>query len=109
MDELAKNPPDAQAAMGAIEGAVGDLEAALGLDPALDPQIGGLIDQLVATARQLASDAIQVAITAGGDPDKIAEAQAALAEGDALNGSEAFKDAVAKYKDAVSKAEGAVG
>ena len=46
LDELAKTPPDNQAALGKVEGAVGDLAAALGLDPTLDPALLGLMDQL---------------------------------------------------------------
>ena len=91
--------------MGKIEGAVGDLEAAIGLDPAQDPAIADLMDQLVEIARQVASSAIDAAITGVGDPGKIVDAQEALAEGDAAS---TFKDAAAKYSDAVSKAESAL-
>ena len=105
--ELNKTPPDNQAAMGNIEGAVGDLEAAIGLDPAQDVAITDLMDQLTGTARQLASDAIEAATAGGGDPGKIDDTLQALAEGDALRSEGAFKDAVIKYKDALAKAEGA--
>ena len=61
--------------------------------------------------RQLAESARLLAVTAindsGGDPDKIADAKKALDEGDTLLEAGAFKDAVAKYKDAVAKGESA--
>jgi hypothetical protein len=108
LDELAKTPPDNQAAVGNIEGAVGDLEAAVN-DALLAADKGiRLMDLLTNAARQLAADAIDQAIAAGADADKIAEAQQALAEGDVLRAEEAFKDATAKYKDALAQAEGAV-
>ena len=43
----------------------------------------------------------------GGNAAKIAEAERALAEGDALRASGAFKPAVNKYKVGAGKAEGA--
>jgi hypothetical protein len=58
-------------------------------------------------ARQLAVDAIKEATSRGGEQTKIAEANRALAEGDALRAATSFKSAVNKYKDALSKAEGA--
>ena len=60
------------------------------------------MDPFVAIARQLAVDAISEAIAQGGDPT---DAQQLLNEGDALRVENAFKDAVAKYKDALAKAE----
>lgn len=106
--ELDKTPPDNQAAVGNIEGSVGDIEAAIdeGLDPVEAEQ---LMDQLAGIARQLAMAAIDDAIDQGGDPTEIAEAQQALAEGDVLRDTGAFKDAINKYKDALAKAEGAIG
>ena len=98
---------DEQGAMGAIEGAVGDLEAVVesGL---LDAGLGAtLLDSLVGTARRIAEEAIAEAIARGGDSDKISEAEQALADGDALRAAGAFKDAAAAYKDAVAIAEGA--
>ena len=107
LDELDKTPPDNQAAVGNIEDAVGDLEAAIGLDPAQDPTLTDRMDQLAGVARQLATEALDQAIAQGGDPTAIADAQQALAEGDTLRASGAFKDAVSKYKDALAKAESA--
>ena len=108
LDELNKTPLDYQAAMGEIEGIVGDLEATIGEEPAVDPVLLDLMDQLIDLARVLATHAIDEAIVGGGLVDKIAEAEQSLADGDALRASGDFKDAVNKYKDAVSQAEGAL-
>ena len=105
--EFDKDPPDLQAAVGNIDGAVGDFEAAIGLDPLQDPILTDLMVQLTSVVRQLAADAIVQAIAQGGDPTVISDAQQFLAEGDALKTSGAFKDAVNKYKDALAKAESA--
>jgi len=108
LDELDKDPPDNQAAVGNIEGAIGDLEAAVneGLDPVLGAQ---LMDALTGIARQLAVDAIDEAIAdPGSDPGEISDAQQSLADGDALRASGDYKDAANKYKDALSKAESAL-
>ena len=105
--ELVKTPPDNQAAVANLEGAVGDLEAAVS-DGLLDPTQGtDLMDQLAGAARKLAVDALNQAIAQGGDPDSISDAEQALAEGDALRALGAFKDAVNAYKDALAKAESA--
>ena len=56
-------------------------------------------------ARLLAASTLQEATAQGGDPAVLNDAQQALDEGDALRVSEAFRDAVNKYKDALSKAE----
>ena len=105
LSELTKTPPDKQASVGNIEGAVGDLQAAVtfGL---LDAALGAeLMDRAAELARLLAVDAIDQAIARGGNPLVITQAQQALADGDALRASGAFKDAVNKYKDALAKAE----
>ncbi len=94
--------------MGAIEGAVGDLEA-LVKDGLMDMAEGELfMDDLTLLARQMAAVSIDDSIGNGGDVDKIDEAQQALADGDDLRSSGDYKDAVAKFKDAVAKAEGAL-
>ena len=103
--ELDKTPPDNQAALGNIEGAVGELEAAIneGLDTA---QANALMDQLLAIARQIVMTALDQAIALGSaDPSVIEEAEMFLDDGDALRDVGDFKDAVNKYKDALSKAE----
>ena len=103
---IAATPPDNQAALGNLEGAIGDVESAVneGLDPA---QAASFMDQVANIARVVAEGAIVDAITQGGHPDKISDAQQALAEGDTLRAAQAFKDAVAKHKDALAIAEGA--
>ena len=55
LGELEKTPSDDQAAVGNIEGAIGDLEAAV-TDGLLDPGYGNqLIDQLADIIRQIES------------------------------------------------------
>ena len=94
--------------MGNLEGAVGELEAAV-KDGYLDADTGtALMDSLVGVARQLALNALNYAIDHGGDQGDIDEAYDCLDEGDDLWASGDYKDAVNKYKDALSKAEGAV-
>jgi serine protease AprX len=107
LDELNKTPPQRQAAMGAIEGAMGDLEAAAKEGHLDASQRVRILDRVTGAARQLAVDAIKEANARRGDAAKIAEANRYLNDGDALRAATAFKDAVAKYKDALSKAEGA--
>jgi YVTN family beta-propeller protein len=108
LDELTKTPPDNQAAVGNIEDAVGDLEAAVD-DGLLDEAQGTqLMNELAGIARLLAVSSLEEAIALGGDPDVINDAQQALDDGDALRASEAFKDAVNKYKDALSIAKSVV-
>jgi len=105
LEELYKTPPDNQAAVGNLEGAVGDIEEAV-TDGYLDPEEGTqLMHQLAQAARQLAVEAIDEAIDQGGDSRIVAEAQYYIEEGDALRAAEYFKDAVNKYKDALAKAE----
>lgn len=108
LDELRRDPPDNQAAAGVIEGAVGDLEAAVEAGLFADPATGlEQTDRLVTAARLLATTAIDVAIEAGGEAAKIREAQDSLAAGDAYRADGRLKDAAAAYKNAVSIAEGA--
>jgi hypothetical protein len=107
LGELAKEPPDQQAAVGNVEGAVGDLEAAV-KDGLLDPTQGAaMMDRLAEVARSFAVDALDAARSRNGDATKIAEAEDYLAQGDALRQAGAYKDAVNKYKDALAKAQGA--
>ena len=109
LEELNKDPPDNQAAVGNIEGAIGDIQAAVDSGD-LDTATGNdLMDQLAGIAEQLASDAIDAAIAdPESDSDKISEAEASLGEGDDLRDSKDYKDAANKYKDALAQAEGAL-
>ena len=86
--------------MGEIDSAVssGDLTAAEG---------ASLEERITGAARMIAVEAIDQARARGGNAAKIAEANRALADGDALRASGAGKAAVNKYKDAAGKAEGA--
>ncbi len=108
LSELTETPPDNQAAVGAIEGAVGDLCAAVNDEGLDDPDQGTqLMDELAGVARQLAAEAIEEAIDAGGNAQ---DAQASLLIGDALRAlaqgdCDLFKDTVKEYKNALSKAE----
>ena len=104
--ELRKTPPARQAALGAIEGAVGEIESAVSSGDLTASQGASLTERITGAARQLAVDAIQEARDRGGNAAKIAEAERARADGDALRAS-APKAAVNKYKDAAGKAEGA--
>ena len=106
IEELEKIPPDNQAAVGSIEGAVGDLVAAV-IDGLLIPATGDdLMDRLVRAARNLAAKAIADAIGTS-DPTEIAAAQQSLVDGNTLLVAKQFEDAVSKYKIALVKAEGA--
>ena len=107
LEELEKTPPDRQAALGILEGVIGDLEAAAAEDPGSE-----LVDVMIAVAgiaRVAAQAAIVDAIGRGGEASKIDEAQRALADGDEHRERQEFKDAVARYKDALAIAEGAGG
>jgi PKD repeat protein len=93
-EALEEIPPYNHAAVQNIEAAVGELENAVD-DGVLDPEEGNqLMAQLAQAARLLAVDAIDKAIAGSGDPERIAEAQQFLAEGDALSESGAFTAAV---------------
>ena len=108
LDELEKSPADSQAALGNIEGAVGDLEAVVS-DGLLDPGVGAdLMDRFAEVARVLAAEAIDAAIAAGGDPGEIADAQQFRADGDSLRASQAFKDSINQYKVALVEAKSAL-
>ena len=82
-DELDKSPPDREAAIGILEGAVGDLEAALDSGLFSSSQEGiDLLDALVNIARRMTTAAIAEATNNGGDPNDLLEAQQSLNEGD---------------------------
>jgi predicted extracellular nuclease len=104
---LERARPNRQGAAGELEGAAGDLQAAvkqgvLGTTPGNE-----LLGEIAQIVRLLAVDAIEEAKAGGGKADKIAEAERLLARGDTRLTAGRFKDAVAAYEDALSKAEGA--
>jgi len=102
-DELNKDTPDSQAAAGNIEGAIGDIEAAI--NEGLDPIVGAeLMGALVDVVKQMADDAIDDAIARGAD---VATANNKFSEGVTAEGVEDFKTAASKYKDTLAAAEGA--
>ena len=106
--ELDKTPPDNQAGLGNIEGAVGEIEAAVS-SSLLDADVGvQLMDRLAGVARRIAENGLNEAIAQVGSTDVINDAQDALEEGDGLRKAGAYKDAVNKFKDALAKAESAL-
>jgi len=100
--ELAKSPPDEIAALGEIEGAIGDIQAAVA-SGVLDPSTGNdLLDNLEGIAKQFADDAIEDAIARGAD---VTTATQKLSEGVTARAAGDFKTAVAKYKDTITAAQ----
>src|SRR5688572_18337856 len=68
--ELAKMPPDAEAAVGNVEGAAGDLETGFAmpdLHSELESDLRALLDDLVSLSRELASEALVAAMSRAGD------------------------------------------
>jgi hypothetical protein len=61
------------------------------------------MDELASVARQFAAAAVNMAIADNRDGQKIAEAQQSLTAGDGLRAAGKFKEAVNRYKDALSK------
>jgi HYR domain len=104
--KLAVAPPDRQSTAGAIEGAIGDVDAAVsaGLSTARGTQ---LMTGLCGVGRLLAQTAIDEATLRGASSEKIGEAMKLRDEGDAKRAASDYKDAAAKYKDALAKAESA--
>ena len=108
-EELDKDPPDNQAAVGKMEGVAGDIDAAIdkGLD---EDEAIGYMEDLAGIARAFAGAAV-AAMTAlvDCDSDGIADAEEAMDEGDEMRAEGKYKDAISKYKDAVSKGESCTG
>jgi hypothetical protein len=105
--ELAKTPPDGAAALGNLEGAVGDLEAMVNSRLLTAGDGAALMDPLAVAGRLLADGAIADAIARGGSASKIAQAQSALAAGDDRRAAGRYKNALNRYENAYSKASGA--
>ncbi len=93
-----KNPPDNEAALGNIEGAVGDLEATFNDNECSNPgKLTNLMKDLAGIAREVVNQAIE---EASGDTT---DAEAARDAGNDHRTADEYKDAVSKYKDALSK------
>jgi hypothetical protein len=71
----------------------------------LDQKGRGIMDRFAYIARHLAQMAIDQAVERGGDNDKIKEAKRELSRGDRKKDRGRYKDAVANYMDALSKAD----
>ena len=105
--KLSQAPADRQGGLGDLEGAVGDIEAALN-DRLLRARVAnGLMERIASVARQLATRAVSDAAARRRGSAGITEAERALAAGDAERRGSRYKNAVAHYKDALSKADGA--
>lgn len=117
---LERDPPQRIPAVARLQSAVQSIESVTAID--VDPDTGeeiplaglqgaGLMNDLVGLARILAEEAILEAQAAAGDPDRIARATEALAEGDDLRGdglSEdfgVFEEAIRRYRQAIVQAQ----
>jgi tetratricopeptide (TPR) repeat protein len=108
LDELGEASPDRHAALVQLEIAADMLDALIEDGLIGVPQGTALLEQLAIAARLLPVDAIEEAKANGGSPSKIDDAEQALAQGDELRAEGRYKDAIVRYKQALSKAEGAL-
>jgi predicted RNase H-like HicB family nuclease len=106
--EFGKSPPDRVAALGNVEGAVGDLEASVS-EGLIDAGAGAeLMARMSEVALVIAEDAIAEAeARPGADPDEISQAKQERDDGNDARVAGQFKVAIAKYRAALAKAEGA--
>jgi len=105
--KLNRSQPDRQGALGDLEGAAGDLEAAVSSRLLTAAQARPILDAITGAAWLLALDARDRAIARGGRASKIAQAQAQINTGNARWAAGRFKEAIARYRTAVSQADGA--
>jgi hypothetical protein len=104
LEELLKSPPDNEAALGNLEGAVGDLEAAHDDGYCRNPgELSSLLEDITRGARMFTVQLIEEVAASGRRRGDVRDARKSLAEGDKMRAEGKYKDAVAKYKDAVSK------
>ena len=103
LEKSQRTPPNNVAALWRIRGAMTRLYRAVDAGvPIADVQ--PILESLVNISRQTAADAIAEAQAQGGKANLIAQAQAALAAGDAIPGPDDLDDAVREYKVALRKA-----
>ena len=107
IDKLGMAPADMQGALGDLEGAAGDIEAALASRLLPARVAANHMERIARAARQVAVRAIADAVTRRADSTKVAEARRVLGAGDGERNTSRYKNAVAHYKDAVAKAQGA--
>jgi CSLREA domain-containing protein len=101
------NRNNRQGALGDLEGAAGDLQAGVNNRSLTAAQVRPIQELITAAAWVTALDARQRAIARGGNANKIAQATTAINTGVARWAAGKYKDAIASFKDAVAKAEGA--
>jgi hypothetical protein len=107
ISKLNRSRPERVGALGELEGAAGDLEAAVKSRLFTIAQLRPIFDLITGAAWVEALAARDRAIARGGRPSKIAEANTSINLGNQRWAQGRFKDAVARYKDAVAKAESA--
>lgn len=104
---LEKLPLDRQGALGAMEGAAGDLDAAVA-DRLVAADAGSaMLNRLSGAARLVALVAVKDARDRTANAGKLADADAAVVSGDEARIAGRYKDAIARYRYAVAAAEGA--
>jgi hypothetical protein len=99
--KLRQTPPDRHAGLGDLEGAAGDLEAAV-KEKLLRAPGDRLLNRITDAARQLALDAIAQA--GRNRPNSARAAEATVSSGDRERNASRYKDAIARYRDALSRA-----
>ena len=97
------------AALGAIEGAIGDIDEGV-IDGDIDATVGTeIMDALAGISRVFADDAIVLAENIPSSNKKALDtARELLAAGDVLRADGFYKDATASYKDALTEAQSAL-
>jgi hypothetical protein len=105
--KLNRSRPERVGALGELEGAAGDIQAAVNSRLLTAAQARPVLDLITGAAWLVALDARDRAIARGGRPSKIAEANTSITQGNQRWAARRHKDAIARYKDAVAKAESA--
>lgn len=103
--KLSANPLYRTEPITELEGAAGDLEAAVASGLLAPAEGNALVDRVANAARLLTEEAIALGVARGDDPERIAEAEQRLAQGDATRADGQFKNAVAAYATACGTAE----
>ncbi len=102
-----KDPPDREAAAENIEDAVEDMLDILEDGLMGTPQAEDFLDRLLSVSRTMASEEIEAAEARGGRWGHIVLAYSYVSAGDRLWSLGSFEKAAARYRSAISRAEGA--